>query len=59
MRDFIYDHLTGPGSITRTLYNEPMLRAAIDDHVKGRQDHEKLIWTLLNFELFQRTYRLS
>ena len=31
----------------------------IDRHMSGREDHEKLIWSLLNFEIFQREYGLN
>lgn len=59
MRDIVYDSLTGPGSITRDYYRPEVLRGMLDEHVRGRHNHEKLIWGLLNLELFQRQYRLS
>lgn len=59
MRDFIYDYLTDPGSMTGQLYRKAALNAALREHFSGRHDHEKLLWMLLNLELFQRAYRLS
>jgi asparagine synthase (glutamine-hydrolysing) len=59
MREMVFDCLTGPSSITRDYYRPDMLRRLLDDHVLGRHNHEKLIWGLLNLELFQRRYRLN
>src|SRR5687768_3834609 len=57
MREFLLDHLQGAGSRTRPYYNAPMLDRLLDEHVKGRQNHEKLLWTLLNLEIWHRTYQ--
>ncbi|HKK14799.1 MAG TPA: asparagine synthase (glutamine-hydrolyzing), partial [Gammaproteobacteria bacterium] len=54
MRDYLYDHLTGPDSRTRHYYRESELRRVLDEHVSGRQNHEKLLWTLLNLEIWHR-----
>jgi asparagine synthase (glutamine-hydrolysing) len=59
MRGFVRDHLDSPGSLTRQLYDTPRLRTVLDEHESGRQNHEKLIWTLVNLELFQRQFRLA
>lgn len=59
MSAFTYDHLTGADSMTRNFYDKKLLTRIIDDHVSGRQDNEKLIWMLLNLELFQRAFRLQ
>jgi asparagine synthase (glutamine-hydrolysing) len=29
----------------------------MEEHLKGRQNHEKLLWMLLNLEIWHRTYR--
>ncbi len=59
MRDYLYDHLTGPSSITNHYYNRAALDKVLRDHVSGRQNHEKLLWTLLTLEIWQREYSLS
>jgi asparagine synthase (glutamine-hydrolysing) len=56
MRDFVFDHLRGPGSRTRAYYDERVLDRTLDEHVHGRQNHEKLIWALLNLEIWHRRY---
>ena len=59
MRDFLYDHLTAAGSRTAGYYNRPELDKILSDHVKGRQNHEKLLWCLVNLELWQREYQIG
>ena len=32
---------------------------ALKEHETGRQNHEKLIWMLINLELFQKRFHLA
>jgi len=59
MRGFVTDHLLGPDSAMRGFCRPARLEAVVDEHMRGRQNHEKLIWQLLALELFQRAYRLA
>ena len=59
MRDYLYDHLTGAGALTRDYYRQPALLQALAEHVGGRRNHEKLLWTMLTLELFHRMLRQS
>lgn len=54
MRDYLVDHLQGPASLTRAYYHPGALDKKIDEHLRGRQNHEKLLWTLLNLEIWHR-----
>jgi len=56
MREFVQDHLCGPRSHTRGYYDPKVLDRTLDEHVRGRQNHEKLIWALLNLEIWHRQY---
>ena len=56
MREFVLDHLQGAGSRTRGYYDTRVLDRTLDEHVRGRQNHEKLIWALLNLEIWHRQY---
>ena len=56
MREFLLDHLEGPGSATRAYYEPRALRGVLDEHLAGRHNHEKLLWSLLNLELWHRRY---
>ncbi|MEQ8857278.1 MAG: asparagine synthase (glutamine-hydrolyzing) [Pseudomonadales bacterium] len=52
MREYLADSLTSNGSVTRRLYDRDELHRYIDEHVSGRVNHEKVLWTLLNLELW-------
>ena len=56
MRDFVSDHLLSKGSLTRRYYDPPVLDRVVSEHLQGRQNHEKLLWTLLNLEIWHRRY---
>lgn len=59
MRDYLYDHLTGSSSCTSQYYNKEALDNILNDHVNGRQNHEKLLWCLLNLEIWHREYNMT
>jgi len=56
MREYLLDHLRGPSSRTRAYYEAAELDRVIDEHIGGRHNHEKLLWSLLNLELWHRRY---
>jgi asparagine synthase (glutamine-hydrolysing) len=56
MRDYLVDHLKGGGSVTRDYYDRKALDVVLADHIKGRHNHEKLLWSLLNLEIWHRQY---
>ena len=59
MKDYLYDHLTGASSRTGKYYNAAALNKLLSDHVSGRQNHEKLLWCLLNLEIWHREYKMA
>lgn len=54
MREYMLDHLQSPNSLTRSYYKQNALDEKIDEHLRGRHNHEKLLWTLLNLEIWHR-----
>ncbi|MCM2566569.1 MULTISPECIES: asparagine synthase (glutamine-hydrolyzing) [Janthinobacterium] len=56
MKDYLYEHLTGAGSRTRHYYHTQALQQVLAEHVAGRQNHEKLLWSLLTLEIWHRQY---
>jgi asparagine synthase (glutamine-hydrolysing) len=56
MREYLLDHLQGGTSITRPYYDARVLDQVLAEHLDGRQNHEKLLWALLNLEIWHRQY---
>lgn len=56
MRDYLYEHLTSSASCTKAYYHSTMLEKVLADHMAGRQNHEKLLWSMLNLEIWHRQY---
>jgi asparagine synthase (glutamine-hydrolysing) len=54
LRDYLRESLTGPSSLTSGYYRTHALRRVLDEHDRGRCNHEKLLWCLLNLEVWQR-----
>ena len=57
LRDFLLGHLRGADSLTRTYYDTAVLDRLIDQHVAGQRNHEEILWTLLNLEIWHRACR--
>lgn len=56
MREFLLDHVGGPNMRTRSYFRDDALTKYVEEHLTGRQNHEKLLWTLLTLELWHREY---
>jgi len=59
MRAFVRDHLTGTSALANEICDRREVERVLAEHEGGRQNHEKLIWTLVNLELFQKQFRLA
>jgi len=53
------DQLRGAGSLTRAYYDGKVLDRLLDEQLSGKRNHEETLWTLLNLEIWSRTYRQS
>jgi asparagine synthase (glutamine-hydrolysing) len=56
LRDFARDVLLDRRAIGRGHFREPYVRALLDRHAAGAQDHSQGIWTLLMFELWHQRF---
>jgi asparagine synthase (glutamine-hydrolysing) len=56
MRGYLQDHLQGSDSKTRAYFDPHVLDRVVGDHIEGKQNHEKLLWALLNLEIWHRQY---
>ena len=55
----VLDQLRGAGSLTRAYYDGKVLDRLLDEQLSGKRNHEEILWTLLNLEIWSRTYRRS
>lgn len=58
-RGQLHDLVEAKGAEIRRILDPGMLDRLAREHVEGRQNHEKVLWSLLNLELFLRTFRPS
>jgi asparagine synthase (glutamine-hydrolysing) len=56
MKDYLRDHLLGSDSKTLEYFHKLVLERLLSEHINGRQNHEKVLWSLLNLELWHRQY---
>jgi asparagine synthase (glutamine-hydrolysing) len=56
MKGYLYENLLGADSRTRDYYEPRELERTVAEHVEGKQNHEKLLWSLLNLEIWHREY---
>jgi asparagine synthase (glutamine-hydrolysing) len=49
------DHLNDSRSIAREVCEPKALERLLAEHRKGKNNHDKLLWTLLNLEIWRRT----
>jgi len=56
LRDFTLEHLQSRASLTRQYYDAAALDTMLAQHFRGRKNHGAALWTLLNLELWHRTY---
>jgi len=55
----VLDPLRGTESLTRAYYDDKVLDRLLDEQMSGKRNHEETLWTLLNLEIWSRTYRQS
>src|SRR6185369_619579 len=59
LQGYLREHLQGPRSLSRAYFDGKHLDATMEEHFTGRQNHEKLLWTLLNLEIWHRQYAVA
>lgn len=59
MREYMFDLLTGSDSRTSSYYHRDALMKVLNEHDRGLQNHENLLWTLLNLEIWCREYGVA
>jgi asparagine synthase (glutamine-hydrolysing) len=59
LRDYLHDHLLGPKSNLPAICDRRRLEQVFQEHTKGQRNHEKMLWTLLNLDIFTRVLKPS
>jgi asparagine synthase (glutamine-hydrolysing) len=58
-RDFLQDMLLSEASNLARMVSGLRLRRLVAEHLDGRQNHERILWSLANLEIFLRTFRIA
>jgi asparagine synthase (glutamine-hydrolysing) len=58
-RDFLQDMLASETSRLAKIVSQPKLRGLVTEHLNARQNHERILWSLANLEMFLRTFRIA
>jgi asparagine synthase (glutamine-hydrolysing) len=56
LRELVADTLLSPTCLARGYYRPEALRAVVEDHLEGRRDRARELWTLLTLELWHRRF---
>jgi asparagine synthase (glutamine-hydrolysing) len=56
LRELLADTLLSPACLARGYYEEAELRRTVQDHLEGRRDRSRELWTLLTLELWHRAF---
>ena len=58
-RDFMQDMLVSDTSSVARMLSGLTLRKLVTEHLGHRQNHERVLWSLVNLELFLRTFKVA
>jgi asparagine synthase (glutamine-hydrolysing) len=56
LRELLGDTLLSPSCLERGWYEPSAVRAAVEEHLAGRRDRARALWTLLTLELWHRAW---
>ncbi len=56
LRELVGDTLLSPTCLGRGYFEPEVLRGYVDDHLAGRRDRARELWTLLTLELWHRAF---
>jgi asparagine synthase (glutamine-hydrolysing) len=46
-------------SVTSRICERKIVQKLVDEHISGKDNHEKVLWSLTNLEMFLRTFQPS
>ena len=54
---FVRDQLTCASARTAHILDRKVIARLVEEHMTARQDHDKILWSLMNLELFLRQFK--
>jgi asparagine synthase (glutamine-hydrolysing) len=54
---FVREQLTGASALTAHIFERKVVARLVDEHMTAKQDHDKILWSLMNLELFLRLFK--
>jgi asparagine synthase (glutamine-hydrolysing) len=55
-RGLVDEFVTGPRAVARGWFDPGALRSLAGAHASGTQEHGQRLWSLINFEIWQRIF---
>lgn len=55
-RSVIDEYVLGERALSRGLFREDFVRALVSSHQAGEENHSERLWSLVNFEMWQRQF---
>jgi len=55
-RPLLDEFVVGERTVARGLFQYDFLRRLVQEHAAGTADHTERLWTLVNFEMWQRHF---
>ena len=55
-RPLLDEFVVGERTVARGLFRPDFLQRLVQEHAAGRADHTERLWTLVNFEIWQRHF---
>jgi asparagine synthase (glutamine-hydrolysing) len=56
-RDLLLDLLVSDASQVAQFCQRAVLQRLVEEHLERRQNHQQMLWSLANLEMFLRTFR--
>jgi asparagine synthase (glutamine-hydrolysing) len=56
LQEYTRDLLMAPNSLTLTFADRKALQKMLDDHMSGRRDHQRRIWSMISLEIWHNVF---
>ena len=56
LKDYLLDLIKSNDSICSNHFNQKVIDKILDEHLSGKKNHEKIIWTLISLEIWKNSF---